>query len=66
MGVAQPFGVNGVWGLITVNGGENGNMWLAKMTYGLGFIISMSSGFCFGLLGYKTFKNNPKVNWNLN
>jgi N-acetylmuramic acid-specific PTS system IIC component len=26
MGVAQPFGVNGVWGLITVNGGENGNM----------------------------------------
>jgi hypothetical protein len=29
-------------------------------------MLALVSGFGFGLLGYKLFKNKPNINWNLN
>jgi hypothetical protein len=32
------------------------------MVYGVGFMLALVSGFGFGLLGYKLFKNKPNIN----
>jgi hypothetical protein len=65
MGVQQVFGVNGVWGLITVVSNKGTPIWAAKIVYGSGWIISMIFGGLFTFVGYRIFKNNKKINFDL-
>jgi hypothetical protein len=35
------------------------------VVYVSALLIGYASGFGIGWLGYRIFKNNPKINWNL-
>ena len=66
MGVQSVYGVNGIWGIFTVTSEKGANIYWPKVVYCAGFMISIILGFVFTKIGYHIFKNNKKINWDLN
>jgi hypothetical protein len=64
MGIEAIWGQNGIFGLLMTTS-KSSSMWLGKMVYGSAWIIGLISGFFLMALSYKIFKNNKKVNWDL-
>jgi hypothetical protein len=66
MGVNMVYGVDGIWGIFTTTSKFHNNPLFGKMVYCIGITIAMVCGFIFCRIGFRIFKNNKKINWNLN